>query len=281
MNRPVPGGALPLAAASADSGVFDVPGHADLVAKVFRGPCPPGRAERLRHLIELPDAMSAAERDILRTASCWPLAALVDQGGDVVGCLLPKAPEKFVFDRTTPSGRTHAGYLEIDWLANPDDVLERRGIPPQDMRSRAAVCRSITTVAAVLERHDLVYSDWSYSNAFWCVEDHSAYVIDVDGCAPHSSPNVQQPGWEDPLTPSTSAADKYVDRYRLALLAARCLTGRRRADHVVHALGRGTDGLDGAPGLRTVLLRMLLSPEREQRPSAHQLLVELVAAAEG
>ncbi|OAR23263.1 hypothetical protein A8W25_27600 [Streptomyces sp. ERV7] len=259
--------------ASGRGGVFEVPGRADVVLKIFRTPAPHERAERLRTLVALPDTMDAADRAVLRDGSCWPLAAATE-GDAVVGCLLPRAPEKFVFARTAPSGRPQHGYLEIDWLANANEVLERRGIPPQSLRDRAAVCLSVTRVAAVLEKHDLVYSDWSYSNAFWCVADHTAYVIDVDGCTLRVGPNVQQPGWEDPLTPSTSDADTYVDRYRLALLTARCLTGRRKFDHVVAEFQSG-GGLDELPGLRDALLRMLLAPERKQRPPVSELLGEL------
>ncbi|MDX3526934.1 hypothetical protein P1P75_10890 [Streptomyces sp. ID05-39B] len=214
--------------------------------------------------------MGAPDRDIVTSGSCWPLAVLTDDDGAVVGCLLPKAPAKFLVDLTAPSGRSAVRYLEIDWLANPNAVLEKRGLPAQSLRARAEVCQDLATVAAVLERHGLVYSDWSYSNSFWSPKDCSAYVIDIDGCVPTSGPNVHQPGWEDPLTSSGDDADTYVDRYRLALLVARCLTGRRRAEHVMSAVRHGTE-LDAVPELRDILLRMLLSPEREERPSVQRL----------
>lgn len=280
VHPPLPGSVpstLPPSEHATDGGVFAVPGRQDIVVKMFREPARPERVQLLHALVALPDIMDAADRAVLRDGSCWPLAA-VTEGDTVVGCLLPRAPQKFVFARTAPSGRTQDGYLEIDWLANANAVLERRGIPPQSLRDRAAVCLGVTRVAAVLEKHELVYSDWSYSNAFWCVADHSAYVIDVDGCTPRLGPNIQQPGWEDPLTPSTSYADTYVDRYRLALLTARCLTGRRKFDQVVAEFDSG-GALDLVPGLRDVLLRMLLAPERKQRPPVGELLPELERAA--
>lgn len=247
-----------------------MPGQERLVAKIFRAPCRPDQSEHLRQLIGLPDLMGAPDRDIVTSGSCWPLAVLTDDDGAVVGCLLPKAPAKFLVDLTAPSGRSAVRYLEIDWLANPNAVLEKRGLPAQSLRARAEVCQDLATVAAVLERHGLVYSDWSYSNSFWSPKDCSAYVIDIDGCVPTSGPNVHQPGWEDPLTSSGDDADTYVDRYRLALLVARCLTGRRRAEHVMSAVRHGTE-LDAVPELRDILLRMLLSPEREERPSVQRL----------
>lgn len=264
---------ISLLAAPARKGVVDVPGQEHLVAKIFRTPCQPDQSEHLRQLIGLRDHMGASDRDIVTSGSCWPLAVVTDDGA-VVGCLLPKAPAKYLVGLTAPSGRSVVRYLEIDWLANPDTVLEKHGLPAQSLRSRAEVCRGLATVAAVLERHGLVYSDWSYSNSFWSPKDCSGYVIDIDGCVPANGPNVHQPGWEDPLTSSGDNADTYVDRYRLALLVARCLTGRRRAEHVMSAVQGGTE-LDAVPDLRDILLRMLLSPERRERPTVQQLLAVL------
>ncbi|MFI9103142.1 hypothetical protein ACIGXA_21730 [Streptomyces fildesensis] len=276
-QRPVEDMDISLLAAPARGGVVDVPGQERLVAKIFRAPCRPDQSEHLRQLIALPHLMGASDRDIVTSGSCWPLAVLTDGDGAVVGCLLPKAPAKFLVDLTAPSGRSVVRYLEIDWLANPDAVLEKRGLPAQSLRSRTEVCRGLAAVAAVLERHGLVYSDWSYSNSFWSSEDCSAYVIDIDGCVPASGPNLHQPGWEDPLTSSGDDADTYVDRYRFALLVARCLTGRRRAEHVMSAVRDGTE-LDASPDLRDMLLRMLLSPARRERPSIQQLLGVLRAS---
>lgn len=261
-----------------EAGVFPCGVRPGTLVKIFRQPLDPLHAQLLGDLIELPDKADSADRKHLRSGACWPTARVVGADGAVVGCLVPRAPDKFTFTYVAPSGRKSSRFLEIDWLANPDATLASRGIPPQSFRARLAVCRGIVTIAAVLEKHRLIYSDWSYSNAFWSLQDHSAFVIDVDGCVPDRRPHVLQPNWEDPLTPPESDADTYVDRYRVALLVARCLTGQRRIDRLLHALRNGP-ALSGAACLRDTLLHMLLSPRREQRPSVRQLLAQLEAVS--
>jgi hypothetical protein len=219
---------------------------------------------RLDWLIALPDRIPPADGDILRRYTSWPVARVVDSFGTAVGVVLPEAPPCFAWTRTD-------AYLEVDVLAKPDHWLARRGLPVPSPSERLAICASIAAIGATLERQSLVYSDWSYSNAFWSPGERVAYLIDVDGIAPYGKPNMHQPNWQDPLTQPDRPADGYTDRYRLALLVARCVTGERELATVLHALRR-------LPGLLAgeVLLDVLLASERSRRPTVASLHAALV-----
>jgi len=211
-------------------------------------------------------AVGRAERDILLAATSWPVAKVTDEHGELVGCLIPEAGRKFRSD----TGRLR----EIDTLAQTDERLAARGMSVS-AGQRLAVCREIVQVAAALERRGLVYSDWNYANALWCPDDCSVFIIDIDGCRSKQMRNIYQNDWEDPLTTGSTPADTYSDRYRVALLTARCLTGLRKLPNVLHTLYESSD--DTIPG-RAVLLDMLWAADRDGRPSSRNLWVALDGA---
>lgn len=217
-----------------------------------------GRPEALAQLVALGRGEAPvyrSDREVLLKATSWPVARVTDAQGNLVGCLIPEAGEKF---------RSDTGKLrEIDTLAQTDARLAAQGLPISQ-EQRIAVCREIITVAVALERCGLVYSDWNYANALWCPDDGSAFIIDVDGCRAEKMPNICQSGWEDPLTSTSAPADMYTDRFRVALLVARCLTGERHLISVLHALSSAGD--QRIPG-RENLLDMLWAEDRSSRPS--------------
>lgn len=243
--------------------IDSIPGH---LAKLYRTPLDPRGREALEHLIRIPENASAAERRMLAESTSWPVAVLV-RAGIAVGCVIPEAPEKFRHDFGPGEG---SRVLEIDWLCVPELRLRRTGLPIPTDGDRLEVVRDLVAVAEFFERRDLVYSDWSYSNALWGTSDHSAYVVDIDQTATQRFDDPHHPNWSDPLSSdSEGAADKFTDRYRLALLVARCLTGRRGISDVLEGLlaFRGF----GAATLADVLMRMLTADVRHARPSAHEL----------
>ena len=98
------------------------------------------------------------------------------------------------------------------------------------------LCLSVVTTAALLERHGIVYLDWSFANAFWSPTALTTYLIDMDGCSFGARPLIQTHGWDDPLVPLGSPGGQQVDRYRVALLVGRCLTGERMLPQLPAAL---------------------------------------------
>ncbi|MET7518194.1 hypothetical protein ABZS88_32965 [Streptomyces sp. NPDC005480] len=241
--------------------------HPGWLAKLYRPDQHPEDAHRLDQLISAPDTLSESDRTVLYAGTCWPASRIHEPGNPAVGCVIPMAPEQYRCElrRGEFSDRR---FVEIDWLAKSDESIRGVGLPPPGFAGRLAACIELTDLAAILERLGLVYSDWSFSNAFWSPDQRSVYLIDVDGCQPKKMPDLHQPNWADPLTPAGTDADEYTDSYRLGLLVAKCLTGRRDASafHTIAA-----SHWRNQPAVSEVLLDMLLATDRERRPSAAQL----------
>ncbi|WP_042412988.1 hypothetical protein [Streptacidiphilus anmyonensis] len=245
--------------------------HPGWLAKLYRPDLPREDARRLDLLISAPDTLPEADRTALYAGTCWPAARITGPGNPAVGCVIPVAPDQYRSElrRGTFSERR---FVEIDWLAKSDESIHGVGLPRPGFAGRLAACRRLGELAAILERLGLVYSDWSFSNAFWSPDRRSVYLIDVDGCQPDKMPDIHQPNWADPLTPPGTDADEYTDRYRIGLLVAKCLTGQRDA-HAFHTVAASP--WQNQPAVCDVLLDMLLATDRERRPSAAQLVQAL------
>lgn len=201
--------------------------HPGWLYKAYRSPTSAASVSRLDQLIALPGKMSAQDRALVEGHTAWPAARVVNPASQTTGVLLPAAPEAYKFDMALPGGRSVRKYLEVDLLALSDDAQRQRGLPPQSLAERIAVCASIVATADLLERHGLVYLDWSYANIFWRPADSSAYLIDMDGSSFGARPQIQTPQWDDPQVPLGTTAGNNSDRYRVALLVTSCLTGKR------------------------------------------------------
>ncbi|MCX5535250.1 hypothetical protein OG785_32465 [Streptomyces sp. NBC_00006] len=241
--------------------------HPGWLAKLYRPDQHPEDAERLDLLISAPDTLPEAERALLYAGTCWPAARIQEPGNPAVGCVIPMAPEEYRSELRR-GAFSERRFVEIDWLAKSDQSIRGVGLPDPGAAGRLDACRQLARLAAVLESLGLVYSDWSFSNAFWSPAQRSVYLIDVDGCQPAKMPDIHQPNWADPLTPPGTDADEYTDRYRLGLLIAKCMTGLRDA-HTFHTVAASP--WPNQPAVSEVLLDMLLATDRERRPSAAQL----------
>ncbi|MGW2279208.1 hypothetical protein [Streptomyces sp. NPDC001770] len=241
--------------------------HPGWLAKLYRPGGHQEEADRLDLLIAAPGTLPDADRALLYTGTCWPAARIQEPGNPAVGCVIPMAPEHYRSELRR-GGFGERRFVEIDWLAKSDESIGGIGLPPPGSEGRLAACLRLTELAAILENLGLVYSDWSFSNAFWSPDRRSVYLIDVDGCRPRKMPDIHQPNWADPLTPPGTDADEYTDRYRIGLLVAKCMTGRRDA-HAFHTVAASP--WQNQPAVSEVLLDMLLATDRERRPSAAQL----------
>lgn len=234
--------------------------------------------QRLDRLIGLPASMAKPDRDLARSHASWPASRVVDGQGSV-GVLIPLAPDSFKADLETRPGRTKSKMLEVDLLAQPEDQQVRLKLPGQSLGDRISVCASIARVGALLERSGLVYLDWSYANVFWCWRDHSAFLIDMDGCSFGCRPQIQTPNWADPLVPLGRKAGNETDRYRLALLIARCLTAERgdplKARTALNDLRMHSESVEKAV---EVLIRALSAKIAAERPSMADMSAALDVA---
>lgn len=201
--------------------------YPDWIFKEYRVPVPVDGLARLTRLIQFPEQMSGTDLALVDGHTSWPATRVVDSRRQTIGVMMPLAPGIFSATLQKPSGRTERKTLEVDVLALPGDRQAKLNLPSQSLAERISVCASVAAVGALFERKGLVYLDWSYTNVFWSLGDHSAYVIDLDGSSFGPRPQIQQPNWQDPLVPRGNNAGNESDRYRVALLTARCLTGLR------------------------------------------------------
>ncbi|WP_405017866.1 hypothetical protein OHV05_13485 [Kitasatospora sp. NBC_00070] len=238
------------------------------IAKVYRDPLTGPAAAELGRLVAAPAGMGPDDRGLLDRCTSWPASRIVESGR-TVGVLLPKAEDRFLNARINlPGGRrSDPRQLTVDWLAQSTADQRTGGVGEASGQTRRQVAESFLAVGALLDRHGLVYGDWSYRNAFWC-QDGSGYLIDMDSCGFGSRPWVESPGWADPLYPVSRRPrlDVYCDRYKLAMLTVRCLTGER--GDPVKACG----ALPEPKGELAGLLRQVLTvQEAGRRPSAAEL----------
>lgn len=246
----------------------------NVLFKEYRtGTCTPADDARLDRLIAVPRRLREADRALLARATCWPLSRVVDSGR-TVGVLLPRAPAHFNFALKRVNGTGSPKPLAIDWLAKDIDRQAARGLPKVTFAQRLKVCRDIVGVAAIFEEEKIVYGDWSYANAFWSVSEFSGYVIDVDTCAFDKRPWVNTPNWEDPLTTQGGWVDSTTDRYRVALLVARCLSGERDPAAAIRT-AQSSALAARMPGVGQILTTTVQARSRETRPTIAAILAEL------
>lgn len=258
--------------------------HPGWVYKEYKSALPAAASAHLDRLIALPARFTATEREVVAAATSWPGARVV-RGDESCGVLMPLAPDGFSADLRLPGGRVERRTRNVDWLAQTEAAQRARGIDPPSLAERVAVCASLVAVAALFERHRVVYLDWSFANAFWSDRTHQAYVIDIDGCSFGPRPMIECPGWADPLFPMGAVGGHPVDRYRVALLVARCLTVRR--DSVDAAIAGMSELAAAHPALGRVHIlveRALTASQALDRPplaALAQALREAGAALAG
>src|SRR4051812_45199186 len=124
-------------------------------------------AATLDHLIALPHTLrDERDRDLLGTSTSWPVERVVHEG-QTVGVLLREVPDRFTVSWFSPRGRQEMQTtLLLDFLAKPNAYLIDRRITEQHSAQRERICARLAAIAALLERQEIVYADWSYSNAF-------------------------------------------------------------------------------------------------------------------
>jgi hypothetical protein len=241
-DRPFPG-TVPLAQVAAqgkvlgnDGGesrvVYEIASFPGWVAKLYKEPLKAVDASGLAAIIDLPAAMGPGDLAHVDACTAWPTARILADHGDhaTVGVVMAKAPDRFLADFRLRGDRISKGKpLTIDWLIGNDDKLAHHGIrcPTADVRRRVAW--EFLALGDLLDRHLVVYGDWSYRNCLWAPVKGEVFLLDMDSCRQHQREWVESMEWEDPLSPVTARKplSRYNDRYKLALLAARCIAGER------------------------------------------------------
>jgi hypothetical protein len=257
--------------------------YPDWIYKEYRSAVPAQQCSQLDHLVRLPGQMTPADRALAESHISWPAVRVVNSRYDTTGVLAPRASERYYADLRGSGGRTQRKALLVDQLALPPASQQRILSTAQSLADRVAVCASIAAVGALFERHGLVYLDWSYANIFWSLDDHSCYVIDMDGSSFGPRPQIHSPGWDDPLVPLGGDAGNESDRYRVALLIARCLTGVRGsapdARTALNNLRRGHSA--GVEQVAELLILSLTAQSTRDRPTVERIKTALDAVNSG
>lgn len=254
--------------------------HPGWLFKEYRADVSPADEAQLDRLIEQPTTLRPADRELINRNTSWPVARVITDSR-TIGVILPEAPSSFSTELRTINGRTRTTMLPIDLLAIGDERMSQLGLPRLSLNDRVTVCSSIAAVSALFERHGLVYLDWSYANAFWSTSELAAYVIDVDGCSFGPRLQTETTGWADPLVPLKTMANNEVDRYRVALLVARCLTAERDIGAVLAAAESLARSAPSIRGVADHVVRALTVTPAAARPSLVELSAALTDAVTG
>lgn len=244
--------------------------HPGWVAKFYRAPLGSTEVAALDRLMELPDSMSSRERETLCRSTAWPVSRITE-AGQTIGVVMVQAPSGFYVPFNLRGGRSsEPRELQLDHLVNDSSYLTGLGVhPPSRQRRHEITCRFLE-VGAVLERHEVVYGDWSYRNALWDHENGAVFLLDMDSCGIGTRPWIASPEWTDPAFPEDSGLTAATDRYRMALLCLRCLTGTRGEPlDSLGVLERDWPSGDNFPHL---LHQALTATDLSLRPGATELL---------
>jgi len=245
------------------------PPHQDWVFKRYSTPVP---SLPLARLIDHPGRLTPDRRSVVDHHTAWPVARVDDDNGMSVGVVMPAAPDPYWATIRPPSGRSRRRLLDVDLLARDGTRQQQLGLPAQTLTDRLAVCASFTSIAALLEEAGLVYLDWSFANVLWSTADHTAYLIDIDGATFGPRQQIGTHMFDDPLVPMKAPAGVEVDRYRVALLVAWCLTGRspdrQRMLEDIHTLATTTGPATAAA---TLIERTMQATRPQDRVRVQQL----------
>lgn len=237
-----------------------------LVYKEYKPEHRPQKAGLLS-LVAVRSGLDQAERTRLDRFSAWPLR-VVEQGGEVLGVVLPLIPQRYFQGRVLPgTGAREENPREIQNLLIPPERARMVGMPVPTPVERLALCRQLAAAVHFVHRHDLVIGDLNAKNALFCVEqDVSVMLVDCDAIRRKgtvaSRPQMNAPDWDPPERPLSQT----TDRYKFGLFVLRCL-GSGEQISTTRDPARADDALD-AEG--RALLRASLGAVPGQRPSVQR-----------
>ncbi len=257
--------------------VYEAAEHPGWLVKLYKPGFPREPADVLDRLIAVPGAMPAADLALVDSSVCWPVTRVVD-GGSTVGVVLAKAPADFSVPMRMISGAAQPRLLDVDQLVQTDpEFFGRRGWRLPTAAERLAVARNLAAVGALLERHGVVYGDWSYANALWARGSGRVFVIDMDSCGMGDRPWVESKSWDDPKVEPGTRLTTCTDRYKLAVLITRCLSGTRGLDFAAAHAALPAPIRTGPLG---EALRDALTADPARRPTMTHLLGLLESAGD-
>lgn len=175
----------------------------------------------LSTLVDFPQRLPAAERDLLTQRTAWPAARVVDNG-HAVGFLMRRVPPPFIGTTAGPKAQLR----ELQYLLYEPKPFWGE-ISPLSTERRVVFVRHFVEVVCLLHRRAMVLGDISMRNILFSDEDSPrVFVLDCDSARPQRGqpvlPQADTPDWGDPMR-SGSDQDIDTDRYKLALVVGRVL----------------------------------------------------------
>lgn len=245
--------------------------------KEYRRNGPPIDYANLGRLTEFTDRLEAAEQDILRRRTAWPLAVVGGQAHGRTGFLMPLVPGEFFFTHHRSAGPVRA-IAEFQHLLNGPQFATRLGFhhTPADLYE---LLGKTAETLDFLHRRGVAVGDISPKNiCFRLRPTPEVYLLDCDAMTLDGrsvSPQLETPGWEVPKAPSGARAPlgtRESDAYKFGLLVLRTLAGDQEA--------RDPSALPpGAPGPIRDLLGRALAVHPHDRPAIGQWASILQGAA--
>ncbi|MFC4591229.1 hypothetical protein [Sphaerisporangium corydalis] len=243
--------------------------HPGWLVKLYRPGLATEPVQVLDRLIALPAEMPPADLALVDRSLCWPVSRVMD-GERAAGVVLAKAPPEFRVEMRMISGASVHRLMDIDQLVQTDlDFYAKRGWATPTPQERLAVARNLAAVGVLLERYDIVYGDWSYANALWARGTGEIFLIDMDSCGLTDRLWVESKFWNDPAVPSGSRLSVHTDRYKLAVLVLRCLTGLRGPEPAAAHAALPAD-VRGGP-LGEILWTAVTTGDPSRRPPMSEL----------
>ncbi|MEU1207490.1 hypothetical protein [Nocardia sp. NPDC005825] len=213
-----------------------VPDRDHLVFKRFRDEA---RADldgdRLRQLVAWPRRLAPEDRERLLARCAWPSAVVTD-GAEIVGVVLPEAPAGYFHNPGSGWKPRH-----FTRLAVPEQVATRRGFEYYDFPHKLARLGRLLGDLDFLHDNGIVIGDLQPNNILVTgaapagqpvVTDNyfldcDSFLIDGHSAMPNLDPLPWRPQYAngDGFTPTT-------DLFKFALLAIRCLAEDLAADRI-------------------------------------------------
>jgi hypothetical protein len=196
-----------------------------------------GQARSAERAVDFRQAMSADAQANLDQVAVWPRALVENQGGAVIGLLMPLIPKDFFFNgNDVMTGEKKDLARGIEWLFTEAAYLAKAqvDIPHPDQTERLILLGKLVYAVGRLHKLGWVFGDISGKNAVWALRPPRVLLLDCDGAAPLSDLSRVQgntPTWEPPELGATvhPLQTELTDVYKLGLAMLRALTQTMQA----------------------------------------------------
>jgi hypothetical protein len=257
-----------------------LPGDASPVAYLQFTTAQAIRAQAAIGAITFRHRLAAADRAELDRRTVWP-RALVEDGGSVVGLLMPVIPDEFFIALVDPATGTATRTLRtLRWMiASPEQRAAAGMIEELDDVERLILLGQLVYGVALLHKYGWVYGDLSFASAAFTTNPPQLILLDGDQAAPLSDLARRQahtPFWQPPESSLLRLQGKETDVYKLGLAILRGLRPGRGVASTRDPQHVG-DLLDPAG---EALVAAAVDPDPTKRPTAKELYAYLRGVVE-